>query len=116
MRASEIDRATNPSEIVLLVVSLQKADVLVAQEAPTASVEPGNPSGGLSHGHRVIQLSDSQTAVQVLQKEPILARFRIRVTAIEFWPELVCPRQNVTVRSDLVPHSTSVPVTRVVNR
>ncbi len=78
-------------------------------------MEPGNPSGSFAHRYRVIQLSDPQTAIQILQKEPILARFRICVTTVEFWPELVCPRQDVPVSCDLMPHATSMPVTRVVD-
>src|SRR6266478_1614713 len=59
----EIDRATNPSEVVLLVISLQEAEALVTQEALTAHMKLGNPSGSLSHRHWVIQLSDPQAAV-----------------------------------------------------
>jgi hypothetical protein len=38
-------------------------------------MELGNPSGCLRHRRGVIQLSDPQAAIQVFQKEPVLARF-----------------------------------------
>src|ERR1700740_3060368 len=78
-------------------------------------MEPGNPSGSLSHRYRVIQLSDPQTAFQGLQKYPILTRFRICVTAVEFWTKVVCPCQDVSIGCDLMPHAASMPVTCVVD-
>src|SRR6266404_4943481 len=61
------------------------------------------------HGHRGGVGDENATYPNILARAS-----KFRVTAVESRTERACPRQDVRISSDLVPHATSMPVTRVV--